>query len=270
MADSLLGLEGKRIMVLGGGFGMGESTVRMLAGQGAHIAVVDLLPDRAQSVANGAARDFGVETAAFDVDVLDDDAVVAMIARVEDQFGALDGMATVIGMAKWTSLMDMTTEDWDLDHRRNLRYFFVTAREVARRIIARGAQGSIVCVASVDGLTSSANHASYGAAKAGLVNLVRSMAAEWSSQGVRVNAVAPGGIATPRFPVTDPEFEAKRFSGLPMRKRGVTDDIAKGITFFLSDMAAYVTGQTLAVDGGYTAVGMFDYAGRPMPQPPAS
>ncbi|HEY0958698.1 MAG TPA: SDR family oxidoreductase [Novosphingobium sp.] len=266
MGSSLLGLEGKRIMVLGGGFGMGESTVQMLAGQGAHVAVVDLLSERAEKVASEVARDHGVTTAAFSTDVTDDEAVLATIARVEEEFGPLDGMATVIGMAKWGSLMEISAEDWDIDHRRNLRYFFITARDVARRIIARGAQGSIVCVASVDGLTSSANHASYGAAKAGLVNLVRSMAAEWSHQGVRVNCVAPGGIATPRFPVTDPEFEAKRMAGLPMRRRGVTDDIAKGITFFLSDMANYVTGQTLAVDGGYTAVGMFDYAGRPTPK----
>lgn len=266
MAESLLGLEGKRIMVLGGGFGMGESTVRMLARQGAHLAVVDLVPERAEKVAAEVTREFGVTALAFSVDVTDDDAALATIAEVEDRLGALDGMATVIGMAKWVSLMDTTPEEWDLDHRRNLRYFFITAREVARRIIARGAQGSIVCVASVDGLTSSANHASYGAAKAGLVNLVRSMAAEWSYQGVRVNAVAPGGIATPRFPVTDPEFEARRMAGLPMRRRGVTDDIAKGITFFLSDMANYVTGQTLAVDGGYTAVGMFDYVNRSNPK----
>ncbi|HEX4376580.1 MAG TPA: SDR family NAD(P)-dependent oxidoreductase [Steroidobacteraceae bacterium] len=256
--QSLFGIQGKRFMVLGGGQGMGESTVRLLSSLGASIAVVDVEHERAARVAREYGRE-GVSLRPFQTDVTDDAALIATVASIEREMGPLDGMATVIGMAAWSSLLEMSEAVWDLDHRRNLRYFFIAAREVARALQRRGAPGSIVAVASVDGLVSSPNHASYGAAKAGLVNLVKTMAVEWAELGVRVNAVAPGGIVTPRLPLTDPEAERRGMASLPMRRRGTTDDIAKAVAFFLSEMTPYVTGQTLAVDGGYTAVGVFSH-----------
>lgn len=253
---SLFGLAGKRIMVLGGGQGMGEATVRLLARLGASLAVVDLDPERADRVA-AEASELGVEARPYAVDVTDDNALVATIAQVGRELGPLDGMATVIGMAGWAPLVDMTMETWDADHRRNLRYVFLAAREVARTLLERDAPGSIVCVSSIDGIVSAPNHAAYGAAKAGLSNLVKTMAVEWSPRGVRVNAVAPGGIVTPRVPFAGEEAEQRSMALLPMRRRGSVDDIAKAIAFFLSDLSPYVTGQTLAVDGGYTGAGVF-------------
>lgn len=253
---SLFGLEGKRFMVLGGGQGMGEATVRLLASLGASVAVVDLEPERAERVAGEVAKG-GATALPFSVDVTDDDALVATIARVSRELGPLDGMATVIGMAGWSPIADMTLETWDADHRRNLRYFFLAAREVARSLLERQAPGAIVCVASVDGIVSAPNHAAYGAAKAGLVNLVKTMAVEWSGRGIRVNCVAPGGIVTPRIPFAGEEKERQGMALLPMQRRGTVDDIAKAAAFFLSDLSPYVTGQTLAVDGGYVATGVF-------------
>lgn len=253
MAAIDLGLDGKRILVLGGGQGMGESTSTLLAAAGAQVAVADLEAERAERVATAVG---GVPIV---VDVTDDDALVAAIARTETELGPLDGLVTIIGMAAWARLVDMTTDVWDLDHRRNLRYFFLAAREVARSLIARGAPGSIVCVASIDGIRSAAGHASYGAAKAGLVNLVKTMTAEWSSHGIRINAVAPGAMITPRIPERSVDEEAEMMSTVPMHRRGTTDDIARAALFFLSDLSTYVSGQTLAVDGGFTAVGPIDY-----------
>jgi 3-oxoacyl-[acyl-carrier protein] reductase len=247
------GLEGKRILVLGGGQGMGESTSRLLAAAGAHVAVADLEAERAERIAKE------VDGFPVVVDVTDDDALVAAIARTEAEFGPLDGLVTIIGMAAWARLVDMSTETWDLDHRRNVRYFFLAAREVARSLIARGAPGSIVCVASIDGIRSAAGHASYGAAKAGLVNLVKTMTAEWSGHGIRVNAIAPGAMITPRIPERSAAEEAEMMSTVPMHRRGTTEDIGKAALFFLSDLSTYVSGQTLAVDGGFTAVGPIDY-----------
>jgi len=247
------GLDGKRILVLGGGQGMGESTSMLLAAAGARVAVADLEVERAERVATA------VDGVPIVVDVTDDEALVGAIARAETELGPLDGLVTIIGMAAWARLVDMTTETWDLDHRRNLRYFFLAAREVARSLIARGAPGSIVCVASIDGIRSAAGHASYGAAKAGLVNLVKTMTAEWSGHGIRVNAIAPGAMITPRIPERSAEEEAEMMSTVPMHRRGTTDDIGKAALFFLSDLSTYVSGQTLAVDGGFTAVGPIDY-----------
>ncbi|MCE7796411.1 SDR family oxidoreductase [Sphingobium sufflavum] len=250
----MFGMAGSRYLILGGGQGMGEATTRLIASLGGNVAVVDLDLDRANRVAADA-RALGVCAHAFSVDVTDAEALVATIGEIEDTAGPIDGMASIIGMAAWSSLLDMTTDIWDLDHNRNLRYFFVAAQELARRLYQRNAPGSMVAVASVDGIRSAPNHASYGAAKAGLMNLVKSMAVEWADGGIRVNCVAPGGIVTPRVPLTDADAEARSMALLPMRRRGFPDDIAKAVAYFLSDMSPYVTGQTLAVDGGYTAAG---------------
>lgn len=259
-AQALFGLSGKRIVVLGGGQGMGEATAKQLAALGAGVAVVDMEIERARHVASAITAQGGVAMP-FTFNVLDDDALVAGIAQIADVFGPIDGMAAIVGMAGWARLVDMDMKTWDADHARNLRYFFLAAREVARGLLARGAPGSIVAVSSVDGIRSAPFHGSYGAAKAGLINLARTMAEEWSGAGIRVNVVASGAIITPRVPDTGPEGEARMMARVPMRRRGTVEDIAKALTFFLSDLSGYVTGQTLAVDGGYTAATLFDLSG---------
>ncbi len=251
MTKSLFGLEGKRILVLGGGQGMGEATVRLLASLGCNVAIADRELSRAERVAAEIGKD--VKTLPIEVDVLDDEALPAAIARAGRELGPLDGMATVIGMAGWGSLLDMDYEGWDADHRRNLRYFFVAAQATARALKARAAPGSLVCVGSVDGERCAPFHASYGAAKAGLSNLVKTMAVEWSAYGIRANVVAPGAIITPRIPHLG-EKEPDIANRIPLLRRGQVDEIAKAIVFLLSDMAGYITGQTLAVDGGMLAV----------------
>lgn len=253
----LFGLEGKRILVIGGGQGMGEATAMLLARLGAHLALVDLEIDRAKRVAD-AAQGLGIHALPIALDVTDEHATVAAIERIEKELGPLDAMATIVGMAGWGTVIETTGDEWDRDHNRNLRYFFIAAREVAKSLLKRGAKGSLVAVASVDGIVSAPNHAAYGAAKAGLINLAKTMAVEWGDDGIRVNVVAPGGIVTPRIPLTDPAKERASMERLPMRRRGEVDDIAKAVAFFLSDMSPYVTGQTLAVDGGYTATGVFN------------
>jgi NAD(P)-dependent dehydrogenase (short-subunit alcohol dehydrogenase family) len=176
-------------------------------------------------------------------------------------------MASIIGMAGWSRLEDMTEATWDMDHRRNLRYFFIAAKEVASGMLKRQKPGAMVCIASVDGVRSAPYHASYGAAKAGLLNLVRTMAVEWSPRGIRVNVIAPGGIVTPRIPVRQDGSEPGMAQGVPMGRRGTTDEIAKAALFFLSDLSSYVTGQWLAVDGGYLSSQLFDY-GRALREAP--
>lgn len=251
------GLEGKRFLVLGGGLGMGEATSRLLAASGAHIAIVDRDAERAERVAAEVGRD-GVTARPYAVDVTDDAALVELVAKVERELGPLNGLATVIGMAAWSSLLDLEMATWDSDQRRNVRYFFLAAREVARGLLARGAPGSIVAVGSVDGIRSAPGHAAYGVAKAGLINLAKTMAVEWSGGGVRVNIVAPGGIVTPRVPHSGDANEAKMMAGVPMRRRGTVEEVANAIGFLLSDLSSYVTGQTLAVDGGFEAATAFN------------
>jgi NAD(P)-dependent dehydrogenase (short-subunit alcohol dehydrogenase family) len=258
MTKALFGMEGKRVIILGGGFGMGEATANLLADLGCNVAVLDIVPARAERVAADVAKK-GVRSMPLVCDVLDDAALVAAMTRAERDFGPLDGLVTIVGMAYMGGAVDMPMETFDLEIRRNVRYIFLAARELARNLITRGAPGAIVSVASVDGLRASTGHAAYGSAKAALVHLAKSLAGEWSPHGIRFNVVAPGSVVTPRLPVKDPEKEKEQMKLVPMPYRGGCDDVANALVFLLSNMSKYITGHTLPVDGGLTAVGPIDY-----------
>lgn len=252
MPDSLLGMNGRAIMVIGGGQGMGESTARFLAMAGADVAVVDVMAERAENVARSV-RHLGRRGVAVVGDVLDDTQVDRIVAEAEAQLGGLDGMVAIVGAAAFESALEMSPQTWDFEFVRNLRYVFTTGRAVAASMIRRGVPGSIVCIASVDGMQGSPMHAAYGAAKAGLINLVQSLAVEWAEHAIRVNAIAPGHIVTPRLYDTPARAEWYRDSLIPARRRGTTDDIGRAALFLLSDLAGYITGATLPVDGGLLA-----------------
>ena len=250
MDNSLLNLEGKSALIVGGGEGISLSTARLLAQEGCGVAVADIDAGRAIHVA--AEVDLlGQPSVSFAADMLDDVQVATVFERAEQELGGIDLLVTIIGQGSFNPITEMTTAQWDRDHRMNLRYFFLNAQLVARSMIARGEPGSIVCISSVEGMQSAPNHASYGAAKAGLINLVRSMDVELAPHHIRVNSVAPGSIATPRIPAS-PERVKRTAEGLiPFKRLGTTDEVAKAVLFLLSDMASYVTGHTLLVDGGW-------------------
>lgn len=256
-ALDLFGLEGKRALVVGGGQGMGESSARLLAQAGCDVAIVDVLAERAERVA-GVVQGLGRKSVAIEADVLTDAGAVHAVAEAERQLGPIDVLVTIVGQALFTSILDMSPEDWDFDQSRNLRYFFLVGREVARSMVTRGSGGSMVCIASTDGMQGAPFHAAYGAAKAGLIQLVKTMAVEWAEKGIRVNCVAPGSISTPRLPDTEKHRQAMKDSLVPMEKSGTTDDIGKAVLFLASDMSAYTTGHTLMVDGGWMAANLFD------------
>jgi 3-oxoacyl-[acyl-carrier protein] reductase len=211
---SFFGLTDKKAMVIGGGQGMGESTARFLARAGCDVAVIDVERDRAERVADvvGELGRLGVPVVG---DVVDDAQIPAIVAAVEQQLGQIDVMVSIVGAAAWGSLLDTTAEIWDQQLHLNLRYFFLCAREVAVTMIKRGNPGAIVGIASVDGQRSSPMRGAYGAAKAGLISLVQTMAVEWAPHHIRVNAIAPGHIVTPRLFDTPERAEAYANSLLP-------------------------------------------------------
>ena len=161
----------------------------------------------------------GVRATAIQGDALDGDSLRQAIARAHDELGGMSVMASIIGMAAWSPLTDMTEELWDLNQRRNLRYFFIAAQAVVKLMIASDEPGSIVSIGSVDGLRSAPFHAAYGAAKAGLIHLVQTLAYGWAAHGIRVNCVTPGSIVSPRIPRDDPERERSLTAGFPMGSR---------------------------------------------------
>jgi NAD(P)-dependent dehydrogenase (short-subunit alcohol dehydrogenase family) len=259
--EDMFGLAGKVAIVWGGGQSMGEAYALRLARAGCDVAVVDLVAERAETVA-GKLRELGRRSVALSADARDPAAVEAAVDKAERELGPLKAMATIIGMAQhWGPVLDMSLEQWRDDGSLNLETFFLTAQASARRMVRNGG-GAIVGTVSISGLTSAPTHAAYGAAKAGIANLVRSMAAELGPD-IRVNGVAPGPVATLRIakqlssdgPATFP------MPRLPMKRAGTVDEMAKAGLFLLSDLSSYITGHTLPVEGGWQAAYLVERGG---------
>jgi NAD(P)-dependent dehydrogenase (short-subunit alcohol dehydrogenase family) len=260
--EDMLGLAGKAAIVWGGGQSMGEAYVTRLVRAGCDVAVVDIIAERAERVAEDVRR-AGRKGVAIHADARDPAAVQQATDQAQASLGSVDLMATVIGMATWEPLISVSLDTWRAELAQNLESFFLPAQAAAQRM-AKGKGGAIVGTVSVSGLSSAPSHGAYGAAKAGLVNLVRSMAVEWGP-AIRVNAVAPGSVATIRAlemararGIKDTGFER-----IALRRVGSTDEMAKAGLFLLSDLASYVSGVTLPVDGGWMADYLLD-----MRQPP--
>lgn len=253
--EDMFGLVGKTAIVWGGGQGMGAATALRLARAGCNIAVVDCVPERANQIA-GEIRSHGRQAVALVADVTNEEQAEAAVANAEAVLAPVDVMVTVVGMASWKPLLDVSADDWARDFAVNLNSFLYTSRAVVRSLARTRRSGAIVGIASVSGLVSAPLHAPYGAAKAALVHLVRSMAVEWGP-AVRVNAVAPGVVETPRVAAT-PQRTAAIRSRIPIKRMGTADEIAKAALFLASDLASLVTGHTLAADGGWTSAFLMD------------
>ncbi len=253
--NDVFGLKGKRALVIGGGAGIGEHTSIRLAEAGCNIAVGDMDAGRGEAAAR-MLRTLGVEAYPIIGDVVDPVQVPKLVAQADEVLGGIDVLVTVVGATRTGSLLEMDLETWEHDQQLNLRHVFLLNREVAKAMVARNLPGVMTCVTSVSGVQAAPNHGAYGAAKAGLIHLVQTMAIEWAQYGIRVNGVGPGTVVTPRLPDTPERAEEVRRSKIPMKRRGTADEIAKAILFMSSDLASYITGQNLMVDGGWTAANL--------------
>lgn len=245
-------LVGKVALVAGGGRGIGAAISRRLAQAGAIVAVADLSLERAQETASEIEAEGG---AAFGVacNLLDVAGVEASVLEVRQRGGRIDILVNNAGGAylyvERRRLAEWSEESWDDIVARNLRYVFLTCRAVIPYMIAGGRGGSIVNVASIDGVVSSPLVAAYGAAKAGVINLTRTIAAEYGQHGIRVNAFAPGYVKTPTVSNSDtPEMRER----IPLGRPGLPEEAGNVALFFASDLSSYVTGQTLMLDSGVT------------------
>ncbi|HEV2993222.1 MAG TPA: SDR family oxidoreductase [Acidimicrobiia bacterium] len=243
----LLRLDGRRFVVVGAGQGIGRQAVHALASVGARVVCVDVDADRAGEVAAevGGYAVVGDATRRADAERVFDEVAGAL--------GGLDGVVDIVGMARYATLLDVDDEEWDWHFDVVLRHAYLAVQLGGRRLTA-GAGGVMAFVASVSGLTSAPRHAAYGAAKAGLMALVRSAAVELGPSGVRVNAVAPGVVWTPRVSaVLGEEGRARNEANTPLRRVAQPADIAAALLFLCSDLSSYVSGQTIVVDGGVAA-----------------
>jgi NAD(P)-dependent dehydrogenase (short-subunit alcohol dehydrogenase family) len=241
------GLEGKAALVVGGGYGIGRETSLLLAEAGARVAVADIDPERAASVAEE------VNGVAVVGDVTDPDGAQQVVDTAHSQLGGLDRVANIVGIATFVEdVFAIDGEIWEHDLRMNLSHHLNVCRSSARHMIDDGTGGAFALVASVSGFYGAARHAAYGAAKAGLMSLSRAMAGEWGTYGIRVNCVAPDVIMTPRLlagrdmpPEGSPVGEE-----VVLGRWGRPTDIAGPLVFLLSELSSFMTGRTLVVDGG--------------------
>jgi NAD(P)-dependent dehydrogenase (short-subunit alcohol dehydrogenase family) len=238
----LLRLDGKRFVVVGAGQGIGRQTSHALASVGAKLICVDNREDLAKEIA---AEVGGVPCVADATKREDADAAVALCVS---EFGGIDGLADIVGMARYGDAVTTSDEDWEWTFDMVLRHAYVFSQAAAQAMTDGGA---MVFVASVSGISSAPRHAAYGAAKAGLMSWVRSLAVELGPKNIRVNAVAPGVVWTPRISqVLGEKGREGQSKNAPLGRVALPQDIASGILFMASDLASYVTGQTLVVDGG--------------------
>lgn len=252
--DNPFDLADRVAIVTGGGRGIGREIVRTLAGAGAHVAIADLdeatASEAAADVASLNRRSLAVRT-----DVADRGSVNAMTDAVLAAFGRIDVLVNDAGICINTSVEDGTPEDWSRVIEVNLNGTFWTSQAVGRVMLARGS-GSIVNIASMSGLIVNwpQPQAAYNASKAAVIHLTRSLASEWASRGIRVNAVSPGYIGTEmtKRGMNTPGWGETWMSMSPLGRMGTPADVAYAVLYLASDAAAFATGTNLVVDGGYT------------------
>jgi NAD(P)-dependent dehydrogenase (short-subunit alcohol dehydrogenase family) len=255
--SSLLRLDGKGFIVLGAGQGMGRQTAHALSSQGARVLCVDIDEGLAKEVAEEVG---GVAAVA---DGRSEEDVARVVAEARAEFGRLNGLCDVVGMARYGALVDMPADDWDWCHDMVVRHAFYLVKHGGRAIAEDGG-GSMAFVASISGISSAPYHGAYGVAKAGLISLVRTAAVELKASQVRVNAVAPGNTATPRAARSRGQAADVLVDGT-LGGYGSTSDIASALLFLSCPLSRHITGQTLAVDGGDLVKYPHDVSAPPLP-----
>src|SRR3954468_19506641 len=239
----------EKVIVTGAAQGIGRAVALRLATPGAHIAVWDVKTEAVEETAQ-LCRDNGAVASAYTVDVADADEIEKAVAAFDKAWGKPDGLVNNAGIFPRARAFDMKLSEWEQVLRVNLTGTFVTARAVAARMKELG-RGAIVNTASGRALGGAANGAHYSATKGGILALTKSLALDWAGFGIRVNCVIPGLSDTgqPRVEMGDNELYAAG-AKIPLGRIGQPQDIAAVVAFLLSDDAAYMTGQSVAVNGG--------------------
>jgi len=251
--ERLLGLDGRIVVVSGaGGGGIGTTVTAMAAEAGATVIAVSRSKENLdQHVVPLAQRGLRVVPVAADAST--DDGIAAVMDQVRRTDGDLYGLVNVAGGAApstWMPSTRVTRADWRDLFTANLETTFFTSQAVAAELRTQGKPGSIVSISSISGVNTAPFHIAYGTAKAAVIAMTRTMALELATDGIRVNAVAPGvteTVASQTYVESDPERDR---AAIAMGRRGRPEEQAGAILFLLSELSSYVTGQTLLVDGG--------------------
>ena len=242
-------IEGKVAFVTGASRGIGRAIALTLAEAGADVAVNYAGNAAAAEEVAAEIRKMGRRALILQGDVSQTEAAAAMLDAVVAEFGRCDILVNNAGITRDGLLMRMKEEDWDAVLNTNLKGVF-NCTKAALKYMMKQRSGKIVNIASVVGIMGNAGQANYAAAKAGCIGFTNSVAKEVASRGITVNAVAPGLIATDMTSVLPDKVIEEMAAGIPLKRAGQPVDVAKAVLFLVSDDAAYITGQTLNVDGG--------------------
>jgi len=243
-----MNINGKVALVTGGARGIGKAICTKLAGAGARLAIVDVMLAAAEETA-AEFRSQGIDAKAFAANVADSETVATMVKEVLAAFDQIDILVNNAGITRDNLLIRMKDDEWDAVLAVNLKGTFNCIKAVARPMM-KARSGKIINIASVVGVMGNAGQANYSASKAGVIGLTKTAAKEFASRNINVNAVAPGYIATDMTDKLSTEARDAFLNAIPLARAGTADDVAKVVLFLASDLADYVTGQTINIDGG--------------------
>lgn len=244
----------KVALVTGAGRGIGLATARQFLAEGWRVALLDVDSALLETAVAAVARPDA--TLALTCDVADEHAVSRSVAEVAARFGRIDALVNNAGIAVFKPLLETTAEEWGRVLAVNLTGPFLLTVAAAPVMAATGG-GAVVNITSISGLRASTLRVAYGTSKAALAHLTKQAAVELASLGIRVNAVAPGPVDTAMAKsVHTPEIRRDYHDAIPLGRYGLEGELADAIVFLCSDRASYITGQVLAVDGGFEAAGI--------------
>jgi 3-oxoacyl-[acyl-carrier protein] reductase len=236
-------LESRVAVVTGAGRGIGKAISMRLAGEGAKVACCG------RTLANVEATIAGIDGRAYAVDVADSKQVSETCEKILKDFGRVDVLVNNAGVTRDQLLMRMSEEDWDTVLDTNLKGAFHFTKALTRSFLKQRS-GHIINISSIIGLTGNAGQTNYAASKAGLIGFTKSVARELASRGITANAVAPGFIVTDMTQSLGAEAQEALKGRIALGRLGTVDDVANAVLFLASDLASYVTGQVITVDGG--------------------
>jgi NAD(P)-dependent dehydrogenase (short-subunit alcohol dehydrogenase family) len=241
-------LQNKVALITGGASGIGAATARLFASEGAKLVLVDLNEEKGKEI-EAELKANNVDALFVKTNITKEEEVTAMFKQVAETFGKVDIVFNNAGIGRVHPTHDLDYTEWRNTVNVDLDGVFLVAREALRSMLVNGS-GVIVNTASMYGWVGSPGSAAYNAAKGGVINLTRSLALEYAEKNIRINALCPGFIDTPIIPEAD---KATLSTMTPMKRLGKAEEMAKAVLFLASDDSSYMTGNSLIVDGGYTA-----------------